>query len=215
MRTRVKICGITRVEDGVAAAREGADAIGLVFWSGTPRQVSHTQAREIAAALPAFVSVVGLFVDPQPDAVRAALAEVPLDLLQFHGNEPPEMCASFGRPYVKAVHVKPGVDLLHYASGYAEARGLLFDAFEPGGLPGGTGTTFDWSALPAGLSRPVILSGGLTPQNVGAAIRQVRPWAVDVSSGVEAVAEDGRPRKGIKDAAKIAAFIRGVRDADV
>jgi phosphoribosylanthranilate isomerase len=215
MRTRVKICGITRVEDGVAAAREGADAIGLVFWSGTPRQVSHTQAREIAAALPAFVSVVGLFVDPQPDAVRAALAEVPLDLLQFHGNEPPEMCASFGRPYVKAVHVKPGVDLLHYASGYAEARGLLFDAFEPGGLPGGTGTTFDWSALPAGLSRPVILSGGLTPQNVGAAIRQVRPWAVDVSSGVEAVADDGRPRKGIKDAAKIAAFIRGVRDADV
>src|ERR1700681_2712778 len=129
MRTRVKICGITRVEDGVAAAREGADAIGLVFWSGTPRQVSHTQAREIAAALPAFVSVVGLFVDPQPDAVRPALAEVPLDLLQFHGNEPPEMCASFGRPYVKAVHVKPGVDLLHYSSGYAEARCLVLDAF--------------------------------------------------------------------------------------
>jgi phosphoribosylanthranilate isomerase len=215
MRTRVKICGITRVEDGVAAAREGADAIGLVFWSGTPRQVSHVRAREIAAALPAFVGVVGLFVDPQPDAVRAVLAEVPLDLLQFHGNEPPEMCASFGRPYIKAVHVKPGVDLLHYASGYAGARGLLFDAFAPGGLPGGTGTTFDWGALPAGLLRPVILSGGLTPQNVGAAIRQVRPWAVDVSSGVEAVADDGKPRKGIKDAARIAAFIRGVRDADV
>jgi phosphoribosylanthranilate isomerase len=215
MRTRVKICGITRVEDGVAAAREGADAIGLVFWSGTPRHVSHKQAREIAASLPAFVTVVGLFVDPQPDAVRAALTDVPLDLLQFHGNESPELCASFGRPYIKAVHVKDGVDLLHYASRYGDALGLLFDAFEPGGLPGGTGTTFDWKALPASLPRPVILSGGLTPQNIGAAIRQVRPWGVDVSSGVEAVGEDGKPRRGVKDAAKIAAFIRGVRDADV
>ena len=215
MRTRVKICGITRVEDGVAAAREGADAIGLVFWSGTPRHVSHKQAREIAASLPAFVTVVGLFVDPQPDAVRAALTDVPLDLLQFHGNESPELCASFGRPYIKAVHMKDGVDLLHYASRYAGAVGLLFDAFEPGGLPGGTGTTFDWKALPASLPRPVILSGGLTPQNIGAAIRQVRPWGVDVSSGVEVVGEDGKPRRGVKDAAKIAAFIRGVRDADV
>lgn len=215
MRTRVKICGITRVEDAVAAAREGADAIGLVFWSGTPRHVSHKQAREVAAALPAFVTVVGLFVDPTPDAVRATLEDVPLDLLQFHGNESPEMCASFGRPYIKAVHVKAGVDLLHYASRYDDAIGLLFDAFEPGGLPGGTGTVFDWNALPTSLPRPLILSGGLTPQNVAAAIRQVRPWAVDVSSGVEAVGADGKPRKGVKDAAKIAAFIRGVRDADV
>jgi phosphoribosylanthranilate isomerase len=215
MRTRVKICGITRAEDGVAAAREGADAIGLVFWAGTPRRISHEQAREIAAALPAFVTVVGLFVDPEPDAVRAALTGVPLDILQFHGDESPEMCASFGRPYIKAVHVKAGVNLLHYALRYADALGLLFDAFEPGGLPGGTGTTFDWNALPTSLPRPVILSGGLTPQNVGAAIRRVRPWGVDVSSGVEAVGEDGKPRRGVKDAAKIAAFIRGVNDADV
>jgi phosphoribosylanthranilate isomerase len=215
MRTRVKICGITRVEDGMTAAREGADAIGLVFWAGTPRRIGLEQAREIAAALPAFVTVVGLFVDPQPDAVRAALTDVPLDILQFHGDESPELCASFGRPYIKAVHVKTGVDLLHYASRYADALGLLFDAFEPGGLPGGTGTTFDWNALPASLPRPVILSGGLTPQNVGDAIRRVRPWGVDVSSGVEAVGEDGKPRRGVKDAAKIAAFMRGVHDADV
>ncbi len=214
MRTRVKICGITRVDDGVAAALAGADAIGLVFWPGTPRCVALDQARAIAAAVPPFVTVVGLFVDPTPDAVRAALAVVPLDLLQFHGDEAPDFCASFGRPYVKAIPVKPGVDLLHYASRYAGARGWLFDAFQPGGLPGGTGTTFDWSAIPAGLTRPLILSGGLTPQNVGAAVRVVKPWAVDVSSGVEVTDEGGKPKKGIKSAPKIAAFIREVRNAD-
>jgi phosphoribosylanthranilate isomerase len=214
MRTRVKICGITRIEDGIAAARAGADAIGLVFWSGTPRCVSFDQARAIAAALPAFVTVVGLFVDPTPDAVRAALAEVPLDLLQFHGDESPELCAGFGRPYIKAVSVKPGVDLLQCASRYSGARALLLDAFQPGGLPGGTGTTFDWNEVPGGLPRPFILSGGLTPQNVGAAIRTLRPWAVDVSSGVEATGEDGKPKKGIKSPPKITAFIREVRNAD-
>ena len=214
MRTRVKICGITRVEDGLAAARAGADAIGLVFWSGTPRCVSVEQARAIAQAVPAFVTVVGLFVDPPPEAVRAVLNAVPLDLLQFHGSERADLCASFGRPYIKAVPVKPGVDLLQYAARYGDAHGLLFDTFEPGGLPGGTGKTFDWNALPAELQRPLILSGGLTPQNVGAAIRTARPWATDVSSGVEVTGEDGRPRKGIKSAAKIAAFIREVRNAD-
>ena len=214
MRTRVKICGITRIEDAVAAARAGADAIGLVFWSGTPRRVSFDQARAIVQGVPAFVTVVGLFVDPAPAAVRAALDAVPLDLLQFHGNEPAELCASFGRPYIKAVPVKPGVDLLQYAARYGDAHGLLFDAFEPGGLPGGTGRTFDWNELPDELQRPLILSGGLTPQNVGAAIRSARPWAADVSSGVELTGEDGRPRKGIKSAAKIAAFIREVRNAD-
>jgi len=147
-RTRVKICGITRVEDGIAAAQSGADAIGLVFWPGTPRRVTFDQARAIVAALPAFVTVAGLFVDPQPDAVGAALAAVPLDLLQFHGDERPELCASFGRPYIKAVPVRPGVDLLQYAARFAAAHGLLFDAFQPGGLPGGTGTTFDWTQLP-------------------------------------------------------------------
>lgn len=214
MRTRVKICGITRVEDGVAAARAGADAIGLVFWPGTPRCVGFDQARAIAEAVPAFVSIVGLFVDPSADAVRAAQAAVALDLLQFHGNEAPDFCAAFGRPYIKAVPVRPGVDLLQYAGRYAQAKGWLFDAFEPGGLPGGTGTTFDWTAVPEGLARPLILSGGLNPQNVEAAIRSLHPWAVDVSSGVEVTGDDGKPHKGIKSPSKIAAFIREVRNAD-
>jgi phosphoribosylanthranilate isomerase len=176
--------------------------------------VSSDQARAIVQSVPAFVTVVGLFVDPAPVAVRAALDAVSLDLLQFHGNEAADFCASFGRPYIKAVPVKPGVDLLQYAARYRDARGLLFDAFEPGGLPGGTGKTFDWNELPGELQRPLILSGGLTPENVGAAIRTARPWAADVSSGVEVSGEDGRPRKGIKSAAKIAAFIREVRNAD-
>jgi phosphoribosylanthranilate isomerase len=214
VRTRVKICGITRVEDVDAAASAGADAIGLVFWPGTPRCVSFDQARAVARSLPPYITVVGLFVDPTADAVRAALDAVPIDLLQFHGDEPADFCSGFARPYVKAVPVKPGVDLLQYAARYGDARALLFDAFEPGGLPGGTGKTFDWSELPDRLQRPLILSGGLTPQNVGAAIRTVRPWAVDVSSGVEISGEDGRPRKGIKSAEKIAAFIREVRSAD-
>ena len=214
MRTRVKICGITRIEDGLAAANAGADAIGLVFWPGTPRCVALDQARAIAHLLPAYVTVVGLFVDPAPDAVRAVLAAVPLDVLQFHGDEAPDFCASFARPYVKAIPVKPGVDLLNYAGRYGEARGWLFDAFEPGGMPGGTGTTFDWTRIPRGLARPLILSGGLTPENVGAAVRMLRPWAVDVSSGVELTGQDGRPMKGRKSARKIAAFIREVRNAD-
>lgn len=216
--TRVKICGITRVEDGIAAAHAGADAIGLVFWSGTPRRVTFDQARAIVAALPAFVTVVGLFVDPPSEAVSATLAAVPLDLLQFHGDERPELCASFGRPYIKAVPVRPGVDLLQYASRFDAAHGLLFDAFQPGGMPGGTGTTFDWTQLPQQLtdpmSRRLILSGGLTPQNVAAAVRQLRPWAVDVSSGVEVTEADGKPRRGIKSATKIVAFIKEVRSAD-
>ena len=214
MRTRVKICGITRVEDGVAAARAGADAIGLVFWPGTPRCIGFDQARAIAEAGPAFVSIVGLFVDPPANAVRAALEAVALEVLQFHGNEAPDFCNAFDRPYIKAVPVRPGVDLLQYAGRYAAAKGWLFDAFEPGGLPGGTGTTFDWTAVPEGLARPLILSGGLTPQNVGAAIRALHPWAVDVSSGVEVTGDDGKPHKGIKSPSKIAAFIREVRNAD-
>ncbi len=176
-RTRVKICGITRIDDALAAANAGADAIGLVFWPGTPRSVEFEQARAIAAALPAFVTVVGLFVDPQPAEVRAALDAVPLDVLQFHGDEPQALCASFGRPYIKAVPVRPGVDLLQYASRYRDARSLLFDAFVAGRDAGGTGRTFDWKALAtrldAGLARPLILSGGLEPHNVGAAIRRI------------------------------------------
>ena len=216
-RTRVKICGITRVADALAAARAGADAIGFVFWTGSPRAVAADQAHAIAAALPPFVTVVALFVDPDPDQVRAVLAAVPVDLLQFHGHEPPELCRGFARPYVKAVPVggqARGAGLLEYAARYPDACGLLYDAPPADGQPGGTGRTFDWSALPTERSLPVVLSGGLTAANVGEAIRRVRPWAVDVSSGVEATGGDGKPVRGIKDPARIAAFIEEVRNAD-
>jgi len=220
-RTRVKICGITDAAHGEAAARAGADAIGLVFWEGTPRRVAADRAAAIVAALPPFVSVVGLFVDPQPAQVRSALAAVPLDLLQFHGSEPADLCRSFGRPYLKAIAIAAGTEesgLLECASRYPDAAGLLFDAPPADGLPGGTGRTFEWAALSPRvrerLARPIVLSGGLHAGNVGAAIRAVRPWAVDVSSGVEATGEDGRPVKGVKDPARIAAFIEEVRNAD-
>lgn len=205
--TRVKICGITRNEDAIACAEAGADAIGLVFYPPSPRYVDVAQARRISDALPPFVSTVGLFVNPTPGTVRAVLDEMHLDLLQFHGDETPEFCAGFGVSWLKAVRVKPGLDLVQYALRYRQAKGLLLDAFVEG-TPGGTGATFDWSLIPPGLSLPMVLSGGLEPANVARAIRSVRPWAVDVSSGVEA-------QKGIKNAAKIAAFMEGVRSAEV
>lgn len=205
--TRIKICGITRAEDALAAAHCGADAIGLVFYERSPRHVSIAQAAQLAAALPPFVSVVGLFVNAEAALVREALAQVPLDLLQFHGDESPEFCAQFARPYLKAIRVKAGVDLLQCASDFRTAKGLLLDAHVEG-IPGGTGATFDWSLIPEHMPLPVILSGGLATENVAAAIKQVRPYAVDVSSGVEA-------SKGIKDAAKIARFIQEVKQADV
>jgi phosphoribosylanthranilate isomerase len=207
MATAVKICGITRIEDALAAAHAGAHAIGLVFHPCSPRHVAPPLAAAIVRALPPFVTAVGLFVDAEPAAVRAVLAEVPVHLLQFHGAEPPEYCQTFGRPWLKAVRVKPGVDLLQYADSYAAAKGLLLDAFSDA-AHGGTGQSFDWTLIPERLPLPIVLAGGLTPGNVGEAVRRVRPWAVDVSSGVER-------EKGIKDAAKIAAFIRGARDADV
>lgn len=217
MQTRIKICGITRVDDGLAAAHAGADAIGLVFWAGTPRVVAVERARAIVAALPPFVSVVGLFVDPSADHVRATLAAVPLDMLQFHGSEPPEFCRGFGRRYLKALPVAAGAKaagLIECAQRYGDAAGLLFDAPPAEGLPGGTGRTFDWGMLPKGLSQPVVLSGGLSVVNVAEAIRRVRPSAVDVSSGVEARDAAGLPIKGVKDPARIAAFIEEVRNAD-
>jgi phosphoribosylanthranilate isomerase len=216
-RTRIKICGITLLTDGIAAAREGADAIGFIFWPGTPRRIAPAAAQAIARALPPYVSTCGLFVDPEPAEVRAILAAVPLDLLQFHGDEPPELCRSFGRPYVKAVPVAERAaqdGLLEYAARYQDAAAWLFDAPPSGGLPGGTGRTFDWEALPGTLEKPVVLSGGLNAANVGAAVRRVRPWAVDVSSGVEVLGDDGKPVKGIKDPARIHAFIEEVRHAD-
>jgi phosphoribosylanthranilate isomerase len=212
--TRAKICGITRIEDGIAAARAGADAIGLVFWPGTPRRVDCAQAAAIAAALPPFVSLVGLFVDPEPAAVRAAQAAVALDYLQFHGDEPAALCRAFAARYLKAVPAKPGVDLLESASRYPDAAAWIFDADVPGDLPGGTGQRFDWTRVPRHTARPVILSGGLNAGNVAAAIAMVQPAAVDVSSGVEVISDGGRTQRGIKDPARIRAFIEAVRDAD-
>jgi phosphoribosylanthranilate isomerase len=207
MATAVKICGITRVEDALAAARAGAHAIGLVFYRDSPRWVAPQRAAEIVRALPPFITTVGVFVDATEQEVRATLAQVPVELLQFHGSEPPEFCRRFGRPYVKALRVRPGVDLLQYARDYHDAKALLLDAHVEG-LHGGSGVSFDWSLIPRDLPLPIILSGGLTPENVGEAVRRVRPSAVDVSSGVESA-------KGVKDAARIAAFVKGVRSADV
>lgn len=207
MATAVKICGITRVEDALVAANSGAHAIGLIFYAGSPRLVSRKVAREVVDALPAFVTSVALFVDARQSEIEGVIADVKPELLQFHGNEAPEFCASFGLPYIKAAKVRAGLDLLQYARRYRSAKGLLLDAAVDGSH-GGTGSTFDWALIPDQLPLPVILAGGLQQDNVADAIRRVRPWAVDVSSGVEAA-------KGIKDAAKIAAFIRGVRNADV
>lgn len=207
MATAVKICGITRVEDAQAAARCGAHAIGLIFYRPSPRYVEPGTAAEIIRALPPFVTTVGLFVDATAQEVRAVLARAPVELLQFHGAEAPEFCRQFGVPYMKAVRVRAGVNLLQYAHDYHDAKALLLDAFVDG-LHGGSGATFDWTLVPRALPLPVVLSGGLNADNVSDAIRSVRPWAVDVSSGVEA-------DKGIKDAAKLAAFMTGVRNADV
>lgn len=207
MRTAVKICGVTRVEDALAASREGAHAIGLVFYRPSPRFVEPDAAAAIVRALPPFVTPVGLFVDAGEEEVRAFAERSGVQLLQFHGGESPEFCARFGRPYMKAVRVRPGIDLLQYAHDFHSATALLLDAFQEG-LHGGTGAVFDWNLIPQALPLPVVLSGGLTPENVGEAIRRVRPTAVDVSSGVESA-------KGIKDARKIAAFITGARNADV
>jgi phosphoribosylanthranilate isomerase len=205
-RTRIKICGITDPALARAAAEAGADAIGLVFHDASPRAVQAGPAREIAQAVPAFVTVVGLFVNREAAAVREVLARVPLGMLQFHGDEPPDFCGQFGLPWMRAVRVGPGVDLIEWERRFSRASALLLDAQVPGQF-GGTGTPFDWSLVPAGLSRPVVLSGGLDAGNVGRAIRAVRPWAVDVSSGVEA-------RRGVKDPARIEEFVRSVRDAD-
>ena len=206
LATAVKICGITRAEDAEAAAAAGAHAIGMIFYAGSGRAVSTAVARRIVDALPPFVTPVALFVNPTAAEVRRVTEEVGARLLQFHGEEPPEFCAQFGLPHIKAAKVNPEVDLLQYARLHGKAKGLLLDAFVAGSQ-GGTGTTFDWALIPARLSLPLILAGGLNPDNIGDAIRKVRPWAVDVSSGVESAI-------GKKDAAKIAAFMRGVRNAD-
>jgi len=206
MRTRVKICGFTRPEDALAAGRLGADAIGLVFYPRSPRHVSVEQAQAIVAALPPFVSVVGLFVDESPERVSEVIRQVRVDLLQFHGDESPAYCHSFGRPYIKAIRMRPGTDLLKVAAEHRAASGLLLDADDPQ-AKGGTGKSFDWALIPPDCPLPVILAGGLRPDNVAEAMRQVRPYALDVSSGVEAA-------KGVKDAEQMAAFLKEVQDFD-
>ena len=207
MRTRVKICGITRAQDALEVVKQGADAIGLVFYPKSPRNVSAAQAAEIVSKIPAFITVVGLFVDAEPAFVQEVLSVVHLDLLQFHGDETASQCRQYSRPYMKAIRVKTDTNLVQYAADYADAKALLLDAFAEG-VPGGTGLVFDWSLIPQNFPLPIVLAGGLNAENVGVAIEQVRPYAVDVSGGVEA-------SKGIKDAAKIAAFMRGVSNATI
>ena len=208
-RTRIKVCGITRTADAVAAVEEGVDALGLVFYAPSPRCVDIETAAQIAREVPAFVSVVALFVDAPEASVAAVIHRVRPDLLQFHGAETAAYCRSFGRPYLKAIAVREGgsdqVSLLAQADAYGDARGLLLDSYRPG-VPGGTGITFDWDLIPARLRNHIVLAGGLTPGNVAEAIHRVRPYAVDVSGGVE-------QRKGIKDRAKIRQFIEQVQSS--
>jgi phosphoribosylanthranilate isomerase len=206
MRTRVKICGITRVEDAQAAVGHGADAIGLIFHRPSPRYVTLERARQIVSATPPFVATVAVFVNPARDDVEAVIQECGVTLLQFHGDEAPGFCSGFSRPYVKAARIRPELDLLKYLSPHVAARAWMLDAFHED-LWGGTGGAFDWGLVPRHAAKPIILSGGLTVDNVPGAVRRVRPYAVDVSTGVEA-------SKGIKDAAKIAAFIGAVRRED-
>jgi len=184
----------------------GADAIGLVFYPPSPRNVDVDQARSLVGALPPFVTVVGLFVNESPARIRQILAAVRIDLLQFHGDESPAACESLGKPWIKALRMKPGLNVIEAMSAYCRASGYLVDAWHPDAA-GGTGETFDWNRLPREMSSQLILAGGLTPENVGTAIEVVRPYALDVSSGVEA-------GKGIKDAVKMAAFINTVQRSD-
>jgi phosphoribosylanthranilate isomerase len=206
MRTRVKICGITRPEDALDAVQAGADAIGLVFYGPSPRAVTPAQAADIVKKLPPFVTVVGLFVNASREEIAETLAATRIDLLQFHGEETPEQCRGHGRPYIKAIRMRQGVDVEQQRQLFSDAAGLLLDTYEKG-KPGGTGNTFDWSRIPADLAAETVLAGGLDALNVEQAIKQVRPYAVDVSGGVER-------DKGIKEREKIVAFMRGVERAN-
>ena len=200
---RSKICGITRMDDALAAVAAGADALGFVFYEKSPRAVTAQQARAIIAGLPPFVTTVGLFVNASACELNETLDAVPLDMLQFHGDETPEQCEGYNRPYIKALRVKAGDDIAAACKAYAGASGILLDAYVDG-VPGGTGQAFDWSLIPQDLSKPIILAGGLSAGNVRQAIDRVQPYAVDVSGGVE-------KSKGIKDHDKIRAFMQAVR----
>lgn len=202
MNTRVKICGLTRVEDVKAAVASGADALGFVFYEPSPRAVTVEQASLLAGCVPAFVSVVGLFVNPTEEQVWEVLDQIPLDLLQFHGDETADFCSRFGRRWIKAVRVQSAGQIERAFAEYHTAAGLLVDAWDPQRY-GGTGHSFNWDLIPAERSLPLILAGGLSSDNVFRAVEQVRPWAVDVSGGVEKT-------KGIKDIEKISDFIKEV-----
>ncbi len=206
MRTRVKICGFTRVEDAVCAAQLGVDAIGLVFYPLSPRNVGIEQAVKIVNALPAFVSVVALFVDEQESRIREILDRVPIDCLQFHGDESADACRLYRKRYMKALRMQDGIDIPRLALHYHDAAGLLLDAYHPG-AKGGTGNRFNWELIPENCALPIILAGGLDESNARQAVQTVRPYALDVSSGVEA-------EKGVKDALKMAAFVREVNEGD-
>jgi phosphoribosylanthranilate isomerase len=206
LRTRIKICGITRVEDALKVVDAGADAIGLVFYDPSPRSVRINLATEIAAAVPAFVSVVALFVDPTKDYVQEVLNNVRIDLIQFHGDEENDFCSQFKTPFIKAIRVRQASDVVASSLRFPDSVGILLDSYKPG-VPGGTGESFDWSLIPKNHSNPIILAGGLTPENVASAINHVQPFAVDISGGVEAA-------KGIKDSEKIKEFVSEVYDVD-
>jgi phosphoribosylanthranilate isomerase len=203
MKTHIKICGITRPEDAIAAAQLGANALGLVFYPSSPRVVSIQQAIAISNVTPPFVQLVGLFVNASYKEIVKILAQVPLNLLQFHGEEPSEFCEQFQRPYIKALHIKENSDLNEQIAFYHSARGILLDTFNPN-LKGGTGETFDWKLIPQHLEKPLILAGGLNAENVKQAILQIKPSAVDVSGGVE-------ESKGIKSFSKMRDFIHAVQ----
>ncbi|MBT8420134.1 MAG: phosphoribosylanthranilate isomerase [Gammaproteobacteria bacterium] len=205
MRTRIKICGITRPEDALATARLGADAIGLVFYPPSPRAITLEKAHAIAAALPPFVTLVALFVNPDRGLVEEVIDALPVGILQFHGDESPTDCERYQRPYIKAVRMQEGVVLSDAMARFASAAGLLLDAHREG-MWGGTGERFDWTRIPTDRTLPLVLAGGLDPDNVREAVRMVRPFAVDVSGGVESA-------KGIKDAEKMARFIARVDGA--
>ena len=202
LRVRVKICGITNVQDALLAVEQGADAIGLVFYAPSARYVNIAQAIEIVRHIPAFVSVVALFLNAEEAYVNEVIAKVKPDLLQFHGDEAPSECERYSTPYIKAIPVQLDTNLVQYASTFFSAKALLLDTYVEG-MAGGTGKVFDWNLIPKNLNMPVILAGGLNADNVAKAITQVNPYAVDVSGGVEL-------SKGIKDAEKIAAFMRQV-----
>lgn len=205
MSTRVKICGITNLNDARIAVKAGADALGFVFYAPSKRYVTPEVAGEIVRALPPFVTTVGLFVNAEPAFVDTVLDQVPLDLLQYHGDESNDECLRTGRPFIKALRMKPGLDLMQAFDAYPDARGILLDAYRSG-VPGGTGEVFDWALIPAEIAELITLAGGLGPSNVAEAITAVRPYAVDVSGGVEA-------SPGIKDVAKVSAFIQAARSA--